>query len=290
MQVTFLASSIFQHLDDNFCAQWYFVCNLRKVFAEPTAKGRSRCESPTSLLDIRKRGNFWAQIASVLPVIPRSLLWNVRSICGILGPGVGYYIFGGCNIYSETSSVHCCVRQTCPSLPSSVQNQVSFWTTCIGTTAHFTSQLKSSGNCLWWWFDTPPFQVAPKACWHFVVPDRNEKLSGWTAIAKPCHFETLSWFQYPWASGGRALGNFSKIFLGGGKSYEICFSHSKLWKQPFLPKFSKTKAPLLTPMLVSPVKTWSTSSQSKQHAAVRSCSVLAYGELEILLNQFIDHK
>jgi len=49
-------------------------------------------------------------------------------------------------------------------------------------------------------------------------------------------------------------------------------------------------SPLLTPMLVSPVKTWSTSSQSKQHAAVRSCSVLAYGELEILLNQFIDHK
>jgi len=37
--------------------------------------------------------------------------------------------------------------------------------------------------------------------------------------------------------GGEALGDFFKIFPGGSKSSEICFSDSKLRKQPFCQKF-----------------------------------------------------
>jgi len=40
---------------------------------------------------------------------------------------------------------------------------------------------------------------------------------------------------------GGAPGDFSKISPGGAKSGEICFPHSKLRKQPFLVKFSKSR-------------------------------------------------
>jgi len=42
---------------------------------------------------------------------------------------------------------------------------------------------------------------------------------------------------------GRAIGSFSKIFLGGPKVAKFVFSHSKLRKQPFLLKFSKYRGP-----------------------------------------------
>ena len=51
------------------------------------------------------------------------------------------------------------------------------------------------------------------------------------------------------------LVDFHKIFLGLAKSYEICFSYTKLRKQPFLLKFLKSRGArplfpsLLTPML-----------------------------------------
>jgi len=45
-------------------------------------------------------------------------------------------------------------------------------------------------------------------------------------------------------SRGRALEDFSKFFQEGTKSGEICFSHSKLKKQPFLLKMSKSRGSL----------------------------------------------
>jgi len=52
---------------------------------------------------------------------------------------------------------------------------------------------------------------------------------------------------------GGALGDFSKVFLGGPEGVKFNFSQSKLRKHPFLLKFSKTEgawppAPLPTPM------------------------------------------
>jgi len=59
---------------------------------------------------------------------------------------------------------------------------------------------------------------------------------------------------------GGVLGDFSKIFLGGSKVAKLVFSHSKLRKQSFLLKFSKSRegqgplAPLPMPMYVD--ATW----------------------------------
>ena len=52
---------------------------------------------------------------------------------------------------------------------------------------------------------------------------------------------------YTWSSEGYfpggALGDLSKIFVGGPKVVKFDFSHSKLRKQPFLLKFSKSRGP-----------------------------------------------
>jgi len=44
------------------------------------------------------------------------------------------------------------------------------------------------------------------------------------------------------------------FFRGGGKSSEICFSHSKLRKQPFLLKLSKSRR-VPTPMSLTYIQT-----------------------------------
>jgi len=59
--------------------------------------------------------------------------------------------------------------------------------------------------------------------------------------------KTLGHRRRKYFAQGGALGDFSKIFLGGRKVVKFVFSHLKLRKQPFLLKFSKSRGALSPP-------------------------------------------
>ena len=77
-------------------------------------------------------------------------------------------------------------------------------------------------------------------------------------------------------SGGATTGDFSKIFLGVAKRGEICFSHSKLRKQPFLLKFSKSreKGPLPSSDVHGCFDTYSESWEPDQYVFLYFVSIL----------------